>query len=130
MRQDHQVNLGMVLRQPTARCSAAASSCPCRGGATISPRWPLPIGGPQIHDPRRDAVGASSRRDPFPAGKAGVRFSKNSFVARLIGRFEVDRLDLDQRENTVRLPSAGRICPDTVSPVCKVELAGFCDGET
>ena len=30
---------------------------PVRGGATISPRWPLPIGRDQVDDPHVDLVG-------------------------------------------------------------------------
>ena len=78
---------------------------PVRGGATIRPRWPLPMGvSRSITRPEKLS------RDGFEL-QARVRIERRQvveedLVARFLGRLEVDGVDFDQRE--VALAFLGR----------------------
>ena len=70
---------------------------PVRGAATIRPRWPLPIGQSRSIDPGGQVVGVVL--EPEPLHRVERRqVVEEGLVARLLGRLEVDRLDLEQGE--------------------------------
>ena len=70
---------------------------PVRGGATISPRWPLPIGVTRSTIRIDSSSGALSRMSRL-FGCSGVRSSKLVTRPRFVGGLAVDQLDLHQGE--------------------------------
>ena len=60
---------------------------PVRGGATISPRWPLPIGRQQVHHPHPERLGAGLRAGSGRAGRwpSGRRSRAGRGTARACG---------------------------------------------
>ena len=112
---------------------------PVRGGATIRPRWPLPIGVIRsiTRADRFSRVGLEL--DAAPAGRAASGSRRRSSRLRLLRRLEVDRLDLDQREvalavlrrpDLARTPCrrcAGRTCGSArARRRCRRGRAGSC----
>ena len=73
---------------------------PVRGGATIRPRWPLPIGRDQVEDARGHVRSALEAGCVLRVERRQV--VEEDLLARDVGLLEVDRLDLDQGE--VALP--------------------------
>ena len=78
---------------------------PVRGGATIRPRWPLPIG------TIRSMTRADRLSDAASSAMRSLRVERRQVleehaVARSVRRLEVDRLDLDQREVALAVSSA------------------------
>ena len=111
---------------------------PVRGGATIRPRWPLPIGTirSSTRADRFSAVGLE--RDPLLRVERRQVLEEH-LLARAFRRLEVDRLDLDQREvalAVLRRPDlarrrcrrcAGRTCGSaTARRRCRRGRAGSC----
>ena len=94
---------------------------PVRGGATIRPRWPLPIGtirsitrADRLSRRRleRDALLRVERRQVL----------EEDLLARPVRRLEVDRLDLDQREVPLAVLRRADLAGHRVAGV-QVELA-------
>ena len=110
-------------------CAMLCSSIvlPVRGGATIRPRWPLPIGAIRSIT-RPDSVVGRRLEDEALLRIERREVLEEQLVARLLGRFEVDRFDLDQRE--VALPFLGRpdLPRDGVAGL-QVELADLRRGD-
>ena len=70
---------------------------PVRGGATIRPRWPLPIGvSRSITRPEKLSRAVSSLQPLVGIERRQV--VEEDLVARFLGRLEVDGVDFDQRE--------------------------------
>ena len=70
---------------------------PARGGLTINPRWPKPIG--TIRSTTRMLISsASSPASTRLSGCSGVRSSKKTFSDSMVGVLIVDRLDAQQGE--------------------------------
>ncbi len=92
---------------------------PVRGGATISPRWPLPIGVSRSMTRMPSGSGPTSRRIRS-WGSIGVRSSKPGQLDVLVGR---PALDLDQVEELRRVLS-GRLVDDAreLDPLLELEL--------
>ncbi len=94
-----------------------------RGGATISPRWPRADGREQIHDAAADVLADGLHLDAL------LRIERREvveedLVARLLGRLEVDGLDLDQREILFALVRRADVAADGVAGL-EVELANL-----
>ena len=70
---------------------------PVRGGATIRPRWPLPIGVDQVHAPATDMSPRRLELEPLLRVERR-QVVEEDLVAGDLRVLEVDRLDLDQRE--------------------------------
>ena len=92
-----------------------------RGGATISPRWPLPIGVKQIHHSAADGLAGGLHLDALFRIKRRQVIEKD-LVAGLFRRLEVDRLDLDQREVFFAFMRRADVAADGVAGL-EVELA-------
>jgi hypothetical protein len=124
--QHDQVHLGVVRRdavRDVLEQHRLAGSRRCDDEAAR----PLADRRHQVHDARRQVVGRRLEVDPL-LGVERRQVLEEDLLARLLRRLEVDRLDLDERE--VASPSfGGRICPDTVSPVCRSNFRIW-DGET
>ncbi len=73
---------------------------PVRGGAVISPRWPLPSGATRsmIRADRSLPVGFSSFHAEPLVGIERRQVVEVDLVAGVFGVLEVDRVDLEQRE--------------------------------
>jgi hypothetical protein len=54
--QHDQVDVRDGWRRSRGRCAAASPSCRSCGGATIRPRWPLPIGRDDVDDAAGDVL--------------------------------------------------------------------------
>jgi hypothetical protein len=94
---------------------------PVRGGDTISPRWPLPSGRQQVHDARADIFARGFQLQPLLRIQRRQVVEQN-LVARLVGRLEIDRLDLDQREIFLALMRRPHLSADGVAGF-QIELA-------
>ncbi len=94
---------------------------PVRGGATIRPRWPLPIGVIRsMTRPARFSEAVSRLQALLRVERRQVL--EEQLVARLVRRFEVDRLDLDQREVPLAFLRRPDLARDRVAGL-QIELA-------
>ena len=106
-------------------CAMFCSSIvlPVRGGATMRPRWPLPIG----------VIRSMTRADRFSAVRLELEpllrierreVLEEQLVARLLGLLEVDGLDLDEREVALAFLRRTNLTGDRVAGL-QVELANL-----
>ena len=90
---------------------------PVRGGDTISARWPLPIGATMsmTRADRSFLVGSSSSILQPLVGIERRQVVEVDLVAGLLGVFEVDRVDLEQREIALAFLRAADLALDGVA---------------
>ncbi len=100
---------------------------PVRGGATIRPRWPLPIG----------TIRSMTRADRLSEAVSSLmlllrverrQVLEEDLLARPLRRLEVDRLDLDQREVALAFLRRADLARHRVAGV-QVELADLRRGD-
>ena len=120
-------DLGVVGGDRRARCVCSSIVLPVRGGATIRPRCPLPIGVHQVDDTREDMfAGVLELKRSLRIERRQV--VEEDLVARDVGVLEVDRLDLDQGEVALAFLRRPHLARHGVAGA-QVELR-ICDGET
>ena len=94
---------------------------PVRGAATIRARWPLPSGSMQVEDAAREVLGRRLHADAL--GRVERRqVVEEDLVLRAVGRLEVDRVHLDEREVALVLLRRADLAADGVARA-QVELA-------
>ena len=94
---------------------------PVRGGATMRPRWPLPMGREQIHDAAADAFADGFHLDALLRVERR-EVVEEDLVARFFGRLEVDGFDLDEREILFAFVRRAHVAADGVAGL-EVEFA-------
>jgi hypothetical protein len=90
---------------------------PVRGGATISARWPLPIGATDVDHARRQVLlGRVSTLQLQPlVGIERRQIVEIDLVAELLRVLEIDRVDLEQREIALAVLRAADLAFDRVA---------------
>ncbi len=87
---------------------------PVRGGATISPRWPLPMGQSRSRTrPVRFSLVVSRRMRSCGIERRQV--VEEDLVARDFGILEIDRFDFDQREVALAVLRRAHLAGDGVA---------------
>ena len=87
----------------------------------MRPRWPLPIGRQQIHDAAADVLAHGLHLDALLRIERR-QVVEEDLVAGLFRRFEVDGLDLDQREILLAFVRRPHVAADGVAGL-QIELA-------
>ena len=94
---------------------------PVRGAATMSARCPLPERGHEVEHAGGEGLGRGLQLDPVLRVERG-QVVEEDLLLRPVGRLEVDRVDLDEREVALVLLGRADLAADGVAGA-QVELA-------
>ena len=100
---------------------------PVRGGATIRPRWPMPMGVSRSMTRMEISAGPTSSTKRR-SGKSGVRFSKGILLRDFSGSWSL-MWSTRSKAKKRSFSFGARISPSTRSPVRRPKRR-ICEGET